>query len=58
MDKLIARKPEKEVFSLRISSDALKEIYSGAAAIGISRNELINQTITYVLSNMEAISNI
>lgn len=58
MGKLIARKPEKEVFSLRISSDALKEIYSGAAAIGISRNELINQMITYALSNMEASSNI
>lgn len=51
MPKFVARKPEKEVISMRISSDMLKEIDSMAAAVGISRNELINQMIA--LSNME-----
>lgn len=53
MPKFVARKPEKEVISMRISSDTLKEIDSMAAAVGISRNELINQMIQYALSNME-----
>ena len=49
MPKFIARKPEKEVISMRISVDTLKE----AAAVGISRNELINQMILFALANME-----
>lgn len=53
MAKFIARKPEKEVISLRISTDILQEIDNKAAAIEISRNELINQMILYALSNME-----
>lgn len=53
MPKFVARKPEKEVISMRISSDMLKEIDSMAASVGISRNELINQMIQYALSNME-----
>lgn len=53
MAKFIARKPEKEVISLRISADILQEIDNKAAAIEISRNELINQMILYALSNME-----
>lgn len=53
MPKFVARKPEKEVISMRISSDTLKEIDSKAAAVGISRNELLNQMIQYALSNME-----
>lgn len=51
--KFIARKPEKEVISLRIPSDVLKDIDEKSAIIGISRNELINQMITYALANME-----
>lgn len=54
MPKFVARKPEKEVISMRISSDTLKEIDSMAAAVGISRNELLNQMIQYALSNMES----
>lgn len=54
MPKFVARKPEKEVISMRISSDTLKEIDSKAAAVGISRNELLNQMIQYALSNMES----
>lgn len=53
MPKFIARKPEKEVISMRIDSDVLKNIDNKAAAVGISRNELINQMILYALSNMD-----
>lgn len=53
MAKFIARKPEKEVISMRISVDTLKEVDDKAAAVGISRNELINQMILYALDNME-----
>lgn len=53
MPKFVARKPEKEVISMRISVDTLKEIDNKAAAVGISRNELINQMIAYALANMD-----
>ena len=53
MPKFVARKPEKEVISMRIDSDVLKDIDNKAAAVGISRNELINQMIPYALSNMD-----
>lgn len=53
MPKFVARKPEKEVISMRIDSDLLKSIDGKAAAVGISRNELLNQMILYALSNMD-----
>ena len=53
MEKFVARKPEKEVISMRISTDVLKTVDDKAAAIGISRNELINQMILFALANME-----
>ncbi len=53
MPKFVARKPEKEIISLRISADTLQEIDAKAAAVDISRNELINQMIAYALANME-----
>lgn len=53
MKKFIARKPEKEVISLRISSDILKTIDNKSTEIGIRRNELINQMIQYSLDNMD-----
>ena len=53
MPKFVARKPEKEVISMRIDSDVLKNIDNKATAVGISRNELINQMILYALSNMD-----
>lgn len=56
MEKFIARKPEKEVISMRISVDTLKEIDDKAAAVGISRNELMNQMILYALGNMDETS--
>lgn len=53
MPKFIARKPEKEVISMRIDSEILRNIDYKAAAVGISRNELINQMILYAFSNMD-----
>lgn len=53
MPKFVARKPEKEVISMRIDSDLLKDIDGRATAVGISRNELLNQMIRYALSNMD-----
>ena len=53
MAKFIIKKPEKEVISLRIDSELLKNIDEKSAAVGISRNELINQMIMYALLNME-----
>lgn len=53
MAKFIARKPEKEVISMRISTDTLQILDDKAADIGISRNELINQMILFALANME-----
>ena len=56
MAKFIAKKPKKEIISLRISVDTLQEIDAKAAAVDISRNELINQMIAYALANMEETS--
>ena len=53
MAKFIARKPEKEVISMRISTDTLQILDNKANEIGISRNELINQMILFALENME-----
>ena len=53
MPKFVARKPEKEVISMRIATDLLQEVDRKAYEVGISRNELINQMILYALSNME-----
>ena len=52
MSKFIAKKPEKEVISMRISTDTLQILDNKAAEIGISRNELINQMIQFALANM------
>ena len=53
MSKFVARKPEKEVISMRISSDTLHILDNKADEIGISRNELINQMILFALANMD-----
>lgn len=53
MEKFIPKKYEKEVISMRISSETLEELDEKAAKIGISRNELINQCINFALANME-----
>ena len=51
--KFVARKPEKEVISMRISTDILQILDNKAAKVEISRNELINQMILFALENME-----
>lgn len=53
MAYFIPKKPEKEVISMRIATDTLAEIDYKATQIGISRNEFINQCITFALANME-----
>lgn len=55
MAKFIARKPEKEVISMRISTDVLEILDRKASDIGISRNELINQMVLFALSNMDGV---
>ena len=51
--KFVAKKPEKEVISLRIPSEILKIIDDKADEVEISRNELLNQMIIYALENMD-----
>ena len=53
MEKFVARKPEKEVISMRILTDTLAVLDAKAASIGISRNELIKQMILFALANMD-----
>ncbi len=53
LEKFVARKPEKEVISMRISIDTLRLLDKKADLAGISRNELINQMIQFALDNME-----
>lgn len=53
MANFIPKKLEKEVISMRISTDILAKIDNKAAEIGISRNELMNQCITFALDHME-----
>lgn len=53
MEKFSPKKPEKEVISMRISTDILKLIDKKAASIDISRNELMTQMIAFALQNME-----
>ena len=53
MEKFVARKPEKEVISMRISTELLAAIDEKAAKIGISRNEYINQCIRFAMEHSE-----
>ena len=53
MARFIVKKPEKEVISMRISSDVLEQLDNMAVQAGISRNELINQMISFALGHME-----
>ena len=54
MEKFIPKKPEKEVISMRIPTEVLEQIDAEADACDISRNEFINQCITFALSHMES----
>ena len=54
LEKFIPRKTEKEVISMRIATDVLEQIDAKAAAFDISRNEFINQCISFALRHMES----
>ena len=53
MAVFVARKPEKEVISMRISAETLRILDEKAIEAEISRNELINQMILFALAHME-----
>lgn len=53
MAKFVIKKTEKEVISMRISSDILLKLDNMAAESDISRNELINQMILFALEHMD-----
>ncbi len=52
LEKFVPKKPEKEVISIRISTEVLAQIDAEADACDISRNEFINQCIAFALSHM------
>lgn len=54
MKKFIPKKPEKEVISIRISSDLLAKIDFVANDTDISRNELIVQCIEFAMENIDS----
>lgn len=47
------QKSDKEVISIRLTSDLLKEVDENAAKADISRNEFINQCIIFAISHLE-----
>ena len=53
MAKFIPQKQDKEVISIRLPADLLKEIDENAAKADISRNEFINQCIDFALKNID-----
>ena len=58
MEKFLPKKTEKDVISMRIPRDILETLDQKAYDAGISRNELINQCITFALAHMDTDSNI
>lgn len=46
----LPRRPEKEVFSLRLPIDLVADIDDAAAIVGISRNEWITQALQFALA--------
>ena len=56
MEKFLPRKPEKEIISMRIPIDILEKVDRQAAIANISRNEFINQCITFALAHMDSSS--
>lgn len=53
MPKFEPKKAEKEVISMRIDGELLKKVDEKAAKYDMSRNELLNQMITFSLDSME-----
>lgn len=47
------QKPDKEVISIRLPSELLREIDANAAKVDISRNEFINQCIIFAMEHLK-----
>ena len=47
------QKPDKEVISIRVPAELLKEIDVQAARADISRNEFINQCVVFALAHLK-----
>lgn len=52
MQEFIPFKPEKEVISIRLNSELLKNIDIAAENAQISRNEFINQCIVFAMEHL------
>lgn len=52
MQQFIPFKPEKEVISIRLNSELLKNIDTAAEDAQISRNEFINQCIVFAMEHL------
>ena len=52
MKEFIPYKQEKEVISIRLDSELLKTVDEAATKAGISRNEFINQCISFALEHL------
>lgn len=52
MKEFVPYKHEKEVISIRIDSEMLKTVDTSAEHAGISRNEFINQCISFALTHL------
>lgn len=52
MQEFIPTKTEKEVISIRLDSELLKNVDSAAQHAQISRNEFINQCIRFALEHL------
>lgn len=52
MQQFIPFKPEKEVISIRLNSELLKNVDTAAENAQISRNEFINQCIIFAMEHL------
>lgn len=52
MQQFVPFKPEKEVISIRLNSELLKNIDIAAESAQISRNEFINQCIVFAMEHL------
>ena len=52
MKEFIPYKQEKEVISIRLDSELLKTVDAAADKADISRNEFINQCISFALEHL------
>ena len=57
MSGFVPQKIDKEIISIRISTDMLKKLDNLSAKYEISRNEFINQCIQYAIDHMDDSNN-